>query len=51
MNVRYRVLTGLFTLSTITYLDRVCMNVVSKHVKADLNSTISSLAGFWVHFP
>ena len=37
MNVRYRVLTGLFTLSTITYLDRVCMNVVSKYVKDDLN--------------
>lgn len=37
MNVRYRVLTGLFLLSTITYLDRVCMNVVSKYVKADLH--------------
>ncbi|MFD2570026.1 MFS transporter [Spirosoma soli] len=36
MNVRYRVLTVLFLLSTITYLDRVCMNVVSKYVKADL---------------
>ncbi|WP_018621385.1 MFS transporter [Spirosoma luteum] len=37
MNVRYRVLSGLFLLSTITYLDRVCMNVVSKYVKADLH--------------
>ena len=36
MNVRYRVLAGLFLLSTITYLDRVCMNVVSKYVKTDL---------------
>ena len=36
MNVRYRVLSVLFLLSTITYLDRVCMNVVSKYVKADL---------------
>ncbi|UFH53900.1 MFS transporter [Spirosoma sp. KNUC1025] len=36
MKVRYRVLTGLFLLSTITYLDRVCMNVVSKYVKTDL---------------
>ncbi|QJW90994.1 MFS transporter [Spirosoma taeanense] len=36
MNVRYRVLTVLFLLSTITYLDRVCMNVVSKYVKSDL---------------
>ena len=37
MNVRYRVLSVLFLLSTITYLDRVCMNVVSKYVKADLH--------------
>lgn len=37
MKVRYRVLAGLFLLSTITYLDRVCMNVVSKYVKADLH--------------
>ena len=37
MNVRYRVLSGLFLLSTITYLDRVCMNVVSKYVKDDLH--------------
>ena len=36
MNVRYRVLAVLFLLSTITYLDRVCMNVVSKYVKTDL---------------
>ncbi|WP_020595060.1 MFS transporter [Spirosoma panaciterrae] len=36
MKVRYRVLAGLFLLSTITYLDRVCMNVVSKYVKDDL---------------
>lgn len=36
MKVRYRVLAGLFLLSTITYLDRVCMNVVSKYVKTDL---------------
>ncbi len=36
MKVRYRVLTVLFLLSTITYLDRVCMNVVSKYVKTDL---------------
>lgn len=37
MNVRYRVLSVLFLLSTITYLDRVCMNVVSQYVKADLH--------------
>ncbi|GAB3896278.1 MFS transporter [Spirosoma agri] len=37
MKFRYRVLAGLFLLSTITYLDRVCMNVVSKYVKADLH--------------
>ncbi len=37
MKVRYRVLAGLFLLSTITYLDRVCMNVVSKYVKSDLH--------------
>ncbi|MBD2703027.1 MFS transporter [Spirosoma sp. BT702] len=37
MKVRYQVLSGLFLLSTITYLDRVCMNVVSKYVKADLD--------------
>ena len=37
MKARYGVLTGLFLLSTITYLDRVCMNVVSKYVKSDLH--------------
>lgn len=37
MKFRHRVLTGLFLLSTITYLDRVCMNVVSKYVKTDLH--------------
>lgn len=36
MLFRYRVLAGLFLLSTITFLDRVCMNVVSKYIKADL---------------
>ncbi|MGA0556107.1 MFS transporter [Larkinella sp. VNQ87] len=36
MKFRYRVLAGLFLLSTITFLDRVCMNVVSKYIKADL---------------
>jgi MFS transporter, ACS family, glucarate transporter len=37
MKVRYQVLLALFLLSTITFLDRVCMNVVSKYVKADLH--------------
>ncbi|MEI7582185.1 MFS transporter [Runella sp.] len=36
MKYRYRALTFLFALSIITFLDRVCMNVVSKYVKADL---------------
>jgi MFS transporter, ACS family, glucarate transporter len=36
MNTRYLVLAMLFLLSIITFLDRVCMNVVSKYVKADL---------------
>jgi MFS transporter, ACS family, glucarate transporter len=36
MKARYYVLFALFLLSTITFLDRVCMNVVSKYVKADL---------------
>jgi len=36
MKYRYRTLTFLFALSIITFLDRVCMNVVSKYVKADL---------------
>jgi MFS transporter, ACS family, glucarate transporter len=36
MKMRYWVLAILFLLSTITFLDRVCMNVVSKYVKADL---------------
>ncbi len=36
MKIRYRVLAFLFLLSIITFLDRVCMNVVSKYVKADL---------------
>jgi MFS transporter, ACS family, glucarate transporter len=36
MKTRYIVLLLLFLLSIITFLDRVCMNVVSKYVKADL---------------
>ncbi len=36
LRFRHRVLAVLFLLSTITFLDRVCMNVVSKYVKADL---------------
>lgn len=36
MPYRHRVLSVLFLLSTITFLDRVCMNVVSKYVKEDL---------------
>ena len=36
MKIRYKVLMFLVVLSVITYLDRVCMNVVSKYVKADL---------------
>lgn len=36
MKTRYLVLAALFLLSIITFLDRVCMNVVSKYVKADL---------------
>lgn len=35
--VRYQVLVFLFLLSVITFLDRVCMNVVAKYVKADLH--------------
>ncbi len=37
MKTRHKVLSVLFLLSTITFLDRVCMNVVSKYVKADLS--------------
>ena len=37
MKIRHRVLFMLFLLSIITFLDRVCMNVVGKYVKADLN--------------
>jgi MFS transporter, ACS family, glucarate transporter len=36
LRVRYKVLSLLVLLSIITYLDRVCMNVVAKYVKADL---------------
>lgn len=36
LKVRYQVLFLLVLLSVITYLDRVCMNVVAKYVKADL---------------
>ncbi|MDJ1499202.1 MFS transporter [Xanthocytophaga agilis] len=36
MKTRYKVLAALFLLSIITFLDRVCMNVVSKYVKSDL---------------
>lgn len=35
-NIRNRVLFFLVLLSIITFLDRVCMNVVSKYIKADL---------------
>lgn len=37
MKTRHKVLTALFLLSIITFLDRVCMNVVSKYVKEDLS--------------
>ena len=37
MKIRHRVLFMLFLLSIITFLDRVCMNVVSKYVKVDLH--------------
>ena len=43
---RYRVLAFLFGLSIITYLDRVCMNVVSKYVKADLGLNNAQLG--WI---
>jgi MFS transporter, ACS family, glucarate transporter len=36
MKARHQVLSVLFLLSIITFLDRVCMNVVGKYVKADL---------------
>lgn len=36
MKTRHKVLAILVLLSIITFLDRVCMNVVSKYVKADL---------------
>jgi len=36
LKVRYQVLLLLVLLSVITYLDRVCMNVVAKYVKTDL---------------
>ncbi|MES2797540.1 MAG: MFS transporter, partial [Bacteroidota bacterium] len=36
MKVRNKVLSILVLLSILTFLDRVCMNVVSKYVKADL---------------
>jgi sugar phosphate permease len=37
MKYRYKVLSILVVLSVITFLDRVCMNVVSKYVKEDLH--------------
>ncbi|MDZ7897091.1 MAG: MFS transporter [Arcicella sp.] len=37
MKIRHKILFFLFLLSIITFLDRVCMNVVSKYVKADLS--------------
>ncbi len=37
MKIRHKVLFFLFLLSIITFLDRVCMDVVSKYVKEDLN--------------
>lgn len=46
MNYRYRVLAFLFGLSIITFLDRVCMNMVSKYVKADL--TLNNAQFGWI---
>jgi MFS transporter, ACS family, glucarate transporter len=37
MKMRHKVLGVLFLLSIITFLDRVCMNVVGKYVKKDLH--------------
>ncbi len=37
MKYRHKVLLALVILSIITFLDRVCMNVVSKYVKTDLH--------------
>ncbi len=37
MKTRNKVLSVLFLLSIITFLDRVCMNVVSKYIKTDLS--------------
>lgn len=37
MKIRHQVLGALFLLSIITFLDRVCMNVVGKYVKKDLH--------------
>src|SRR5687768_10557267 len=44
VKVRYQVLSLLVLLSIITYLDRVCMNVVAKYVKADLGLNNQQLA-------
>ena len=37
--IRYRVLTLLFFLSIIVYLDRVCISVMGKRIKDDLDLT------------
>ncbi len=36
MKIRYFVLFGLVLLSFITFFDRLCINVISKYIKADL---------------
>ena len=46
MPYRYRVLVGLFFLSVITYLDRVCIAVAAKPMQDDLH--ISASMWGWV---
>ena len=35
-NIRRKVMFGLFLLSVVTYLDRVCINPAAPHMQSDL---------------
>ena len=46
MKIRHKVLSFLFTLSTITYIDRTCISLVSADIKKDLH--IENDAWGWI---
>jgi len=47
MRQRYKVLTLLFVLSMITFLDRVCLSVAGPRMQRDLHISPKRGAGWW----